>query len=75
MNTAILEKLTKAAGDVCCLAAIAEDLACEVDSGDIGRAHMLAAVVRAVLVQARALHKQADDQWLAAHRVEQGGAA
>lgn len=77
-TTEDLERLTRAAGDVACLAAVAADMAAAVDRGDEARVHVLAAVLRALLVQASSLHQQADVQWRAAYRAEQaaaGGAA
>lgn len=73
-----LDQLRRAAGDVACLAVVAADMAAAVDRGDEARVHVLAAVLRALLVQASALHRQAEAKWVEAIRAEQataGGAA
>ncbi|ACB35730.1 hypothetical protein Lcho_3474 [Leptothrix cholodnii SP-6] len=63
-----LEKLVRAVGDVTCLVSVAADLAESIDAGDHGRTHVLAAVLRALRVQARAAFDLADAQWMDAHR-------
>ena len=73
-----LDQLRRAAGDVACLAVVAADMGAAVDRGDEARVHVLAAVLRALLVQASALQRQAEAQWVEARRAEQatqGGAA
>jgi len=70
MNTNHLKALTRAAGDVCSLISLADGLATEAEAGDTDRVHVLAALIRAALVQARALHKQADATWIEAYRAE-----
>lgn len=66
MSTAELEAITRAAGDVCCLVAIANDLVSQAEAGDTGRVHELGAVLRAAASQAKALRGRADVQWMAA---------
>lgn len=67
-----LERLTRAAGDVACLVAVASDLADQLDSGARTDVHVLGAVLRALSGQARALHSTADAQWMAALLAEKG---
>lgn len=76
-----LQALTRAVGDLCNLAIVAEQLVSEAEAGDTGRVHVLGALLRALRVQARATHSQAEAQWVAAVRAErprapqEGGAA
>lgn len=77
MSAAEFEKITRAVGDLCGLAAVAEQLVSEAEAGDTGRVHVLGAVLRALLAQAAAAHRLADAQWMAAHaadRLSRGGA-
>lgn len=77
-NVSALERLTRAAGDVACLAVVAADMGAAVDRGDEARVHVLAAVLRALLVQASALQRQAETHWMDVCRAEKqaaGGAA
>ena len=70
MNAAKLEAITREAGDVYCLVNIANELVSQAEAGDPGPVHRLGAVLRALQAQAKALHQRADDEWMAAHRVE-----
>jgi hypothetical protein len=78
INFADLERLTKAVVDVVNLAGVAADMVAAIEAGDDARVPMLGAVLRALRVQASALHQQADVHWMDACRAEQskaGGAA
>ncbi|MCK6427268.1 MAG: hypothetical protein L6Q75_19610 [Burkholderiaceae bacterium] len=79
MTTAAdLEQVARQACDVVNLAAAAAEQVAQVEAGDTYRLPVLGAMLRALLVQAKAMHAGADAQWIAAHRAEQsraGGAA
>jgi hypothetical protein len=70
MTAEQLDQLMRSAGDVACLAGVAADMGAAVDRGDEARVHVLAAVLRALLVQASALHRQAETYWMDALREE-----
>jgi hypothetical protein len=69
-TVAELQKLSHAVGDVTCLVSVAAELADAIDVGDHGRTHVLAAVMRALKVQARTAFDLADAHWVAAHRAQ-----
>lgn len=70
-RAADLHAVTRLAGDVVNLAAVAAELVAAEESGQACRVHVLGAVLRALHAQALATHKAADEQWTQAHRAEQ----